>query len=164
MKKIHFLLVTIIAVIAITIFSCKKKDPCEGVVCDAGKVCNNGSCTCPIGYEGTNCDSVSAIKFVGNYQVTENCQNPAGPGFNYTTNISYGFRVYEVVISNVLGSGLSIEATVDGNSIYIREQTVGNLRIVGEGFYQPALNRFQINYEYNYSGSIRSCTAFFQKF
>ena len=70
----------------------------------------------------------------------------------------------EVIISNILGSGLSIEASVDGNSIYIREQTVGNLRIVGEGFYQPVTGRIQINYEYNYSGSSRACTAFFQRF
>jgi hypothetical protein len=164
MKKIHFLLLIIVTVISIIVYSCKKQDPCEGVVCPAGKVCSSGTCTCPFGYEGANCDSLSAIKFVGNYQVNENCQNPPGPGFNYTTNISYGFRDFEVIISNILGSGLSVEASVDGNSIYIREQTVGNLRIVGEGFYQPVTGRIQINYEYNYSGSSRACTAFFQRF
>lgn len=164
MRKIHFVLLIMASITSVIVYSCKKEDPCEGVVCPAGKVCSSGTCTCPFGYEGANCDSLSAIKFVGNYQVNENCQNPTGPGFNYTTNISYGFQDFEVIISNILNSGLSIEASVDGNSIYIREQTVGNLRIVGEGFYQPVTGRIQINYEYNYSGSSRACTAFFQRF
>jgi hypothetical protein len=164
MKKIHFILVVVITIISAVVYSCKKKDPCENVSCPAGKVCSSGTCTCPFGYEGTTCDTLSAIKFVGNYQVNENCQNPPGPGYTYTTNISYGFQDYEIIISNILGSGLSIDASVDGNTIFINEQTVGGLRIVGEGFFQPITNRIQINYEYNYGGSSRSCTAFFQRF
>lgn len=163
MRYLHIVIIAIISVVAVISYSCNK-DRCENVTCPTGKVCSDGVCTCPFGYEGTNCDSLSAWKFVGNYQVNENCQNPAGPGFNYTTTVTQGFRAFEVIISNILGSGLSIEASVDGNSIFIREQTVGNLTIVGEGFYQPVTRRIQINYQYNFSGSSRTCTAFFQRF
>jgi hypothetical protein len=164
MKKFHFVLVVIITIVSAVVYSCKKKDPCEGVTCPANKVCSSGTCTCPFGYEGANCDTVSAEKFIGSYRVTENCQNPAGPGYTYNTQIISSFRHSEVTITDVLGSGISINALVDGNTIYINEQTVSGLRIVGEGFYQPINRTLQINYEYNFSGSSRSCTAFFQRF
>jgi hypothetical protein len=143
--------------------SCKKKDPCEEKVCsNPFHVCYNGSCGCPTGYEGDSCNVLSAIKFVGNYQVSETCLSQ--PGLNYTSNISYGFQDYEVIISNILGSGYQVEASVSGNYISIREQSFGSSRIVGEGTYQPLLNRIQFQYEYNFNGVSRSCTAYFQRF
>jgi hypothetical protein len=164
MKVNNRLKTILLAITCSLLFACGNKDACENVVCPAAKVCSNGNCDCSTGFEGANCDSLSAIKFVGNYQINENCFNPAGPGFQYQSNISFGFNEFEVIINNILGSGLSIEAVVDKNFISIREQTVGNITIVGEGNFQPALNRIEINYQYNYGGQSRSCTAFFQKF
>lgn len=34
-------------------------DPCESVYCLNGGACNNGSCVCPSGFEGTNCETTT---------------------------------------------------------------------------------------------------------
>jgi hypothetical protein len=81
----------------------------------------------------------------------------------YYSNISTGFYDYEVIISNILGSGYSVKAVVDGIYISITEQNFGSSRIVGEGTYQAVYNRIQIQYEYNVNGVSRACTAYFQK-
>lgn len=36
-------------------FNACEKDPCSDVPCLNGGICNNGSCDCPTGYSGTNC-------------------------------------------------------------------------------------------------------------
>lgn len=138
-------------------------DRCQNITCPPSQVCENGSCRCPFGLEGPNCAILSADKFIGNYQVNENCFNPPGPGFFYQSFINRGFNNFEIQIQNILGSGLTIRAIVDGNFISIPEQTTGNLRIVGQGNFFPVANRIEINYEYNFSGTLRSCTANFQK-
>src|SRR5688572_26303047 len=132
MKRITILALITGMIIIILLNACKKKDPCEEKTCiNPFHVCSNGSCGCSTGYEGDSCNVLSAIKFVGNYQVTENCYSQ--PGINYQTNISYGNNDYEVIISNISNSGYPIEASVSGNYISIREQTFGSSRIVGEG-------------------------------
>lgn len=42
-----------------TMYSCTKKatDPCAGVNCMHGGVCNKGVCTCPTGYTGIYCEN-----------------------------------------------------------------------------------------------------------
>lgn len=42
-----------------TLYSCTKKttDPCSGVNCMNGGVCNKGQCTCPTGYTGIYCET-----------------------------------------------------------------------------------------------------------
>ena len=50
--------------------SCNR-DKCRTVVCAHGGVCNGGACTCPTGYEGSNCETVSRNKFLGNWMVYE---------------------------------------------------------------------------------------------
>jgi len=164
-KLTIFLPLTIVCFLLSVVFisSCKKndKDPCVGVVCKSYQVCYGGVCGCPTGYEGDSCNILSATRFVGNYQVNETCFNQ--PGLYYTSNISYGFQDYEVIISNILGSGYQVEANVSGLYISIPEQSFGSSRIVGEGVYQPFYNRIQFQYEYNFNGVSRSCTAYFQR-
>ena len=56
MKAHLYLLFSLLLLVSAT--SCKKKDPCDGVVCQNGGGCNaNGTCTCPEGYEGAFCET-----------------------------------------------------------------------------------------------------------
>jgi hypothetical protein len=169
MKKITSILP--VSVIFLGIFTmvvlnaCKKKDPCEEKTCsNPFHVCENGSCGCSAGYEGDSCNVYSAVKFLGNYQVNENCPNLSNQ--NYTSFISTSSRYYQVLISNIanIGTGYQVYASVTGNYISIPEQTLGSSRIVGEGTYQPLSRTIQMQYEYNVNGVSRSCTATFQKF
>lgn len=67
MKKI-FLLFTIFSLV---LTSCKKEvvDKCEDVICYNGAVCEDGTCLCPEGYEGTNCQETESTKFLGEWEI-----------------------------------------------------------------------------------------------
>ena len=161
--KITFLLTVISGLLFVGLFSCKKKDPCEEKKCsNPFQVCENGNCGCSAGLEGDSCNIYSATKFLGKYQVNENCPNLSNQ--NFTSFISSGSRYYQVTIENIVNSNYSVTATVSGNYISIPEQPFGSSRIVGEGTYQPLNNRIQMQYEYNVNGVSRSCNATFQKF
>lgn len=55
--------------VIVTYTACKKKDSCEGVVCQNGGTCGDGGCACPVGYTGTLCETkVDPCKDI-------NCQN-----------------------------------------------------------------------------------------
>ncbi len=63
MKKMRVFMITMLVTIGfcstlIYTSSCKKST-CSGVVCQNGGSCNNGSCTCPSGYSGTNCQTAT---------------------------------------------------------------------------------------------------------
>lgn len=62
---------TVIAVFAAIVYSSCNRDKCKSVVCAYGGVCNGGACICPSGYEGSNCETVSRDKFLGNWYVYE---------------------------------------------------------------------------------------------
>src|SRR5688500_12054877 len=102
MKKIITMFMTVAAFAAITtittVSSCsKEKDACEGIVCNNGGTCNDGSCTCTAGYEGNRCDSVSRTKFLRTaVTVTEDCSSG-----NYPTDIVAGSAINEIKIKNL---------------------------------------------------------------
>jgi len=60
------------AVYALLLFAgCKKDengtDKCKGTKCINGGTCVDGICSCPAGYEGTDCGTLSRTKFLGTY-------------------------------------------------------------------------------------------------
>jgi hypothetical protein len=63
MKKLTFVLA--ITFVLFSLFSaCSKKDPCEGVTCQNGGTCSEGTCQCPTGFEGAFCETASLPKAV----------------------------------------------------------------------------------------------------
>ena len=60
---------------AITYTACKK-DSCHNVVCQNLGTCDGGICTCPVGYEGSRCDTLSRDKFVYTYNGGDSCGIP----------------------------------------------------------------------------------------
>lgn len=63
MKKL-----TQVLAMSLTLFflfsACSKKDPCEGVTCQNGGICTDGTCQCPSGFEGQFCETASLPKAV----------------------------------------------------------------------------------------------------
>lgn len=59
---------------AIIVSSCKKSEPCSGVVCNNSGTCVNGKCSCPTGYSGTFCENAeqSSIVYINNTFTTMN--------------------------------------------------------------------------------------------
>ena len=55
-----------------TISSCEQ-DSCKVLNCQNGGVCDNGTCKCPEGYEGTECDQTLANRYTGTYEGTVRC-------------------------------------------------------------------------------------------
>jgi hypothetical protein len=78
MKPIRSILLTaFLAIIVISsvvyISSCKKKDKCMGVVCLNLGNCDEGNCTCPVGYEGSRCELLSRDKIVATFNGHDLC-------------------------------------------------------------------------------------------
>ena len=51
----------------IVFFCCTSEDACENIICLNESTCNNGSCNCILGYEGSTCDVEAKAKFIGTY-------------------------------------------------------------------------------------------------
>ena len=83
MKPMRLILLTSFLVIAfmygLTYTACKK-DACNNVVCNNMGTCDGGKCTCPVGYEGPTCDTLSRNKFIFIYSGGDTC----GADYLYT--------------------------------------------------------------------------------
>ena len=64
MKKLF-----IYSILLITIFS-SCLDPCRKTKCTNGGTCFDGTCECPLGYEGKNCETEMRDKFIGTFNGT----------------------------------------------------------------------------------------------
>jgi hypothetical protein len=145
----------------IAIASCKKEeDPCEGVSCLNGGSCNNGTCTCATGYEGSNCGTEQRSKFLASYNVSESC-NMSG-NFNYTMSINTSATgVTNVVLNNFYGVGATVTGTVNGSAITIPSQLV-NVNSIGHTFSgsgQVSGNILTLSYTVVVGVDSETCTA-----
>lgn len=81
MKNANFILFSSIFLLLILLTSCK--DDCESLVCLNGGACQNGTCICPEGFSGVNCENNELICGTGacvNGGVCNNevCECPQG--------------------------------------------------------------------------------------
>jgi len=155
-------MLTIGAFSAITYVSCNK-DECKDVVCQNAGTCSNGVCSCATGYEGTNCQTASAEKFVGTYSVVENCSVSGGVG-PYTTTISQSSsNKVNVLLQNFgdFSATITVTGSVNGTTLTIASQTVSGYTVSGSGTY----NNGVITITYTVSGTLNNetCTATWTK-
>ena len=154
-----------------TINSCKK-DPCKDEKCnDVGTPSADGDkckCACNAGYEGEKCETKMVTKFVGSYNVTDNCTSSGTYPITITASSS---TVDKILISTFgtygcAGSYPTVEATVNGNDITIASQsfcTSDAYTVSGSGSMNASGTSLSISYNGtkppSMSGGSYSCTA-----
>ncbi len=138
MKKMKIFSITALSTLALStmlFFSSCTPDPCKDVTCLNNGTCNDGNCACVTGYEGTDCGTEMRAKFTGTYSISGNVACPvSGNGTIPTgTSITIGNSSAGVdkIIINMLGTALV--ATVNGSSLTIATQQVGNMTYTGSG-------------------------------
>jgi len=155
------------------LFSCNK-DNCKEVECQNLGTCLDGSCRCPDGYGGANCEFYLLQRFIGNYDATYDC-NSATKTITVEANVADKSKLSILNLGDYACDNLyRLEATVTGDSIFILPQTVcsstglpsgysflGKGKISGDSL----LNiRFQVSYDAGMANpQIDFCQAVFLK-
>lgn len=107
---------------AVTYTSCSE-EKCAAIVCANGSVCNEGSCICPSGYEGSRCETVNRDRFLGNWSVVEDGTISAPA--NYSVVVEKGSGITEVTLKNFRNYYTSnVKGRVKGDTLYIDPQDV----------------------------------------
>ena len=149
MKKVRVMasaaLLTLTAFGAITLVSCKKD--------------------CEIGYEGSDCKTLSREKFMGSWQGQDICNSGT---YNYTLQVSpSGTNAVTAIVSNPggFGTAVTISGTVtSSNTVSFTNQDVGGLRTLSGTMTHNGGNNMSFNYTVTPSvGSSDACSGTFTK-
>jgi YD repeat-containing protein len=70
MKILHFLIFSLLFAVACTQISCAT-DPCAKISCQNGGNCESGTCKCPNGYYGTNCEKGEVCRIASYTEQTD---------------------------------------------------------------------------------------------
>lgn len=129
------------AFVAITYTSCNR-DKCKTIVCAYGGVCNGGTCVCPTGYEGTNCETISRDKFMGNWSVFE--KGSITQASQYGTSIEPAKNINEVVIRNFYNYFRTpILAYISHDTITIPNQQYEGKVVFGVGYIHQNMTTYR---------------------
>ena len=145
-------LITIGGFSAITYTSCTK-DECKDVVCQNGGTCVSGNCSCPTGYEGSNCQSLSTAKFIKTWTAPADRNVSSGVTLNpYSCIIGQGASLNTLVIGTGFYDNFfnhSINATVSENTITIPVQSpdgAANASVSGTATYNTSTGQLSWTY------------------
>ena len=124
--------VTFSTFLSIVYISCNR-DKCKTIVCAHGGVCNSGSCICPSGYQGSNCETLSRNKFLGNWNVFEKGTRTAAA--QYPVTIETGNLPTDVIIKNFYNYfKTNIRGYVTNDTLYIPNQQYEGKVLFGVGY------------------------------
>lgn len=85
--------------------------------------CGDDVTSCPVGYEGKNCDTEMREKFLGNWNADET--DDQNERYIYTATIARGSSVNTVSIKNISDGVFNeklVNGTVEGNTIKVDNQ------------------------------------------
>ncbi len=102
--------------ILLMLISCA--DPCKDITCNEVGACDDGTCICDAGYEGTNCETEVRTKYLGSFSGLSTCDDGTNPipfTFTFTANPT---DVSIIDISEPLFFG-DIMGTLNGNVLTI---------------------------------------------
>ena len=100
-------------------------DPCKDAVCGQG-ACDDGTCICSDGYEGTACEILENNKYFGLYNVTEiECSIVMIPLSSVDVAANEGVGPFKVTLT----------LTVGGDVIDFFNSTLENGKLNGSGSY-----------------------------
>ena len=129
-------LVTFAAFFSVLYVSCNR-DKCKTIVCANNGVCNQGTCICPSGYGGNNCETILRQKFIGNWQVFEKGSTTLAS--QYLLSVMEGPKITDVIIKNFYNYFnpsviKGYVAGVNGDTLYIPNQQLMGKITFGVGY------------------------------
>jgi hypothetical protein len=137
---------------AITYTACNK-DECKDVVCQNGGTCVSGTCSCPTGYEGNNCETKSRDKFIGTYIGQENCTIGND---NYTITVTTSSENIKLIVTNLYNQGFTATGTMTASNTFSLSGSQGSTSYTGTG--SLANNQLTIQYSITSPAATNSCT------
>lgn len=108
------------------LFTACEEDSCLKLTCRNGGSCADGYCRCPNGFEGSECETKSATKFLGRFIGTTKCDNY--PTLVDTVDIFVKSEPAWVGIVRKTNVTDTIYGSADGAFIRVSEVAVGNYR------------------------------------
>lgn len=146
---------TLGALTTMTFTSCNG-DKCKDTVCNNGGTCNesDGSCSCAVGYEGTDCATLSRAKFIGVFIGTETC-TIGSDAYSITCSASASDLTFN--IQNLYNQSLTAVASANGNAFTIPSQTVG-AGITASGSGSITGDNITVTYTINDGAVTNTCT------
>ena len=109
----HFILFFGLAFLSLT--ACN--DACDDITCQNSAACDDGTCLCTEGYEGTLCETKMNAKFVGLYAGLYNCESDSD---STALTVVAGATANEITIRL---DDVNFNAIVNGTSFIIPAQT-----------------------------------------
>ncbi len=123
---------TLSVALSFTYVSCNP-DKCKTIVCAHNGVCDRGICTCPSGYEGASCETISRDKFIGNWAVYE--KGSITNAAQYPVSIERVNKITDVIIRNFYNYFQNpIKAYVIADTLYIPNQQLEGYVVFGQGY------------------------------
>jgi hypothetical protein len=111
---------------------CESKiDPCRDVVCENGGTCIYGECSCLLGYEGANCQTLSRVKFLGNWTGAETCTN--GVNYQYTVTLNPSSNPLEFTMHNLYNNKVKVNCRLTSATSFTFKDSVNNTLFAGKG-------------------------------
>lgn len=162
-RNIAFSALLAVGVFATITYTSCNTDECEDIECLNGGTCIAGSCSCPTGYEGTDCSTLTRDKFIGTWKGSDVCNINT---YNVTLSISQATNEIEALINNPGGFGTQVTITgrvTNATTISFTDANVGNGRILN-GTMEVNGNNLTFNYTVtdNLSGS-DNCSGTYAK-
>lgn len=119
----HFILILSLLFGGFTLILQSCSDKCKKIICYNGAICVDGLCGCTPGFEGDDCSLEIREKFLGTYNVSDNCTVTGNA--MYTVNIgAIDTSVTRVGIANFNNDFSNLVlAIITGNNIEIPIQT-----------------------------------------
>lgn len=158
-KNIAFSALLAIGAFGVVTFTACNEDECKDVVCSNGGTCSGGSCSCPVGYEGTSCQTLSSTKFVGSWRTTTEACTVSGSNSQYDIVVSAsGTTAATLLISNLYDDSRTTTATLTGAGAFtINTQPFGSSgTITGTG--SITNNQLSISYTVTVAGISDACS------
>lgn len=109
--------------------SCEN-DPCEGIVCENGGICQEGVCDCTTGFVGDDCGSIDVSRFIGTYagryegcfQVSPSHEVLIGEGTTEGTDLEI-INLGDFACPGAADNRSRVSASLSGTNLTIPSQT-----------------------------------------
>lgn len=151
-RNIAFSALLAVGAFTMVTYTACTKDECKDVVCQNGGTCVTGTCNCPTGYEGTNCETITRDKFVGTYTGTENCTVGSD---TYSITIDKNSDDLKMTYKNVYNQNYSAVCTVTNTTTFTFNETQNGATFTGTG----TLNGNTLTVDYTITDALSSNTC-----